>query len=115
MSQSNFLLPGTSPSSLSAGLNALVGGTGEIWVPGPLRPFIFTVAGDITILDVRENVPHVCQTSESSPSKRRLLDQCGAHLQYHGIYSPFDSVPACAGDAKMNSAKMKKIRTVCPN
>ena len=72
----------------------------EIWVPGPLRPFIFTLAGDITTLDVRENVPHVCQTSESSPSKRRLLDQCGAHLQSHGIYIPFDSVPACAGDAE---------------
>ena len=93
-------MPGASPTSLSAGLNARTGGVGNVWVPGASQPFIITLSADITIFDVHANVPHLCETSMPSPDKDRLLQRCGARLQSYGIFIPFETVNACAGDVE---------------
>ena len=93
-----YLMPAESPSALSAGLNARTAGIGEIWVPWKTRPFIFTMSGEVTILDVRENVPHLRNTSESAPNADRLLKECGACLQDDGIFIPFVVTEACVGE-----------------
>ena len=73
-----YIMPGKAPSSLSAGMNARSCGTGFMWVPGPsFEPFIFTHQGDITILNVDQNVPYLCRTSDTALDNKTLLRRCG--------------------------------------